>query len=32
MLAKFVSNKQANIRREKGKQKINKRNPTKSLF
>ena len=32
MLGKFVSNKQANIRKGKGKQKKNKRNPTKSLF
>ena len=32
MLGKFVSNKQANIRKAKGKQKKNKRNPTKSLF
>ena len=32
MLGKFVSNQQANIRKGKGKQKKNKRNPTKSLF
>ena len=32
MLGKFVSNKQANIRKGKGKQKKNKRNPAESLF
>ena len=32
ILGKFASNKQAKIRKGKGKQKKNKRNPTKSLF
>ena len=32
MSGKFVSNKQANIRKGKGKQEKSKRNPTKSLF
>ena len=32
MLGKFVSNKQANLRKGKGKQKTKKRNPTKSLL
>ena len=32
MLGKHVSNKQANIRKGKGKQKKYKRNPTKNLF